>query len=339
MERDYERTRPTGGLATNWLRQVLEIDVGVPLQSRELKGGASAQMLKWSVGPSDLTQYAGPRPDNISDSTVDANRRPAYQAVVMRLFTDAAWLQQEPDLPVHESEALRAAATTGLPVPFAIARDTDGSIAGMPAVLMSFLPGKPYVQPAPPELPCHLWVGEMGRVLALLHASSASLAWSYSRYTPAAELRVPSWSREPEAWQFIIDHVQQGSPAYQPVFIHRDYHPGNLLWDQGKISGVVDWVNACMGPAGADTGHCRVNLAILGGEMIADSFMNSYLNAGGLQEASHPYWDMNALTDFVTDPLEVHKGWLDLGLPMTTTLMAARLDKYALEIAARARNG
>lgn len=257
----------------------------------------------------------------------------------MRLFTDAAWLQQEPDLPVHESEALRAAATTGLPVPFAIARDTDGSKAGMPAVLMSYLPGKPHVQPAPPELPWQMWTGEMGRVLALLHASSTILSWSYSRYTPAAELQVPSWSREPATWQFIIDHVQQGPPAYQPVFIHRDYHPGNLLWDEGRISGVVDWVNACIGSAGVDTGHCRVNLAILGGGEIADAFMNSYLAAGGLEEANQPYWDMNALTDFVTDPLEVHKGWLDLGLAMTTTLMAERLDSYALEIAARARNG
>ena len=47
------------------------------------------------------------------------------------------------------------------------------------------------------------------------------------------------------------------------VFIHRDFHPGNLLWSGSR----ADWRRRlgerCVGPAEVDAAHLRVNLAIL----------------------------------------------------------------------------
>ena len=50
------------------------------------------------------------------------------------------------------------------------------------------------------------------------------------------------------------------------MFLHRDFHPGNLLWTDERITGVVDWVSACAGPPEEDIGHCRANLAIRHGQ-------------------------------------------------------------------------
>ena len=84
-------------------------------------------------------------------------------------------------------------------------------------------------------------------------------------------------------------------PPYRPTFIHRDFHPGNVLWSRGRASGVVDWANACRGPRGCDLAHCRGNLIDLGGPEAADRFLAAYESFTG--EAYHPYWEMASILE------------------------------------------
>src|SRR5258707_1164666 len=84
------------------------------------------------------------------------------------------------------------------------------------------------------------------------------------------ELVPPAWSQKPAAWARAIEVLLAGPPPAPAVFIHRDYHPLNVLWQAGAISGVVDWINACRGPAGVDVAHCRTNLAQMYGPAAAD---------------------------------------------------------------------
>jgi aminoglycoside phosphotransferase (APT) family kinase protein len=65
--------------------------------------------------------------------------------------------------------------------------------------------------------------------------------------------------------------------------IHRDFHPGNILWSDGRLSGIVDWVSACVGPALFDDGHLRVNLAIMHGPGEPDRVI-----------PGDPAWDIEA---------------------------------------------
>ena len=63
-------------------------------------------------------------------------------------------------------------------------------------------------------------------------------------------------------------HVQSRScnaapPTSALGFCHRDYHPGNVLWSRGQVSGVVDWTHACHGAPAVDVAHCALNLARL----------------------------------------------------------------------------
>lgn len=125
---------------------------------------------------------------------------------------------------------------------------------------------------------------------------------------------------------------QMPAPREKYTFIHRDYHPNNVLFENGKLVGVVDWVNACMGPVGVDVGHCCWNLAMMYGTNSADYFL-------GLYRAYHPhftyneYWDIVALMDVLTDPIEVYEGWKHFGLiDITEDGLKEKMDTYMCSI-------
>ena len=82
------------------------------------------------------------------------------------------------------------------------------------------------------------------------------------------------------------------TPEDPRCFIHHDYHPGNVLWERGRVSGVVDWQAACIGPPSVDIGHCRANLLLYAPE-LADVFTHHAERALGIQ--FHPWADVAAL--------------------------------------------
>lgn len=76
-------------------------------------------------------------------------------------------------------------------------------------------------------------------------------------------------------WERVFSLFGSSWPAARVRFIHRDYHPGNALWD-GSGGGVVDWATAARGPAGIDLARMRQNLAAHHGTGAADRFSLRY---------------------------------------------------------------
>ncbi|MDQ8738524.1 aminoglycoside phosphotransferase family protein [Paenibacillus sp. LHD-38] len=250
--------------------------------------------------------------------------------VVLRQFDNAEWLRQEPDLALHEAENLRWAAKTGVPTPQILAFDETGMDCGIPAVLMTQLEGTVDLQP--PDMDS--WVDGLAKTLAQIHTTEAKdYPWSYFTYNDVPALEAPSWSSFKEDWSKVIALVKGPRPIAKPCFIHRDYHPTNVLWQHNQISGVVDWVNACQGPAGIDIGHCRLNLAQLYGINTADAFLNAYEKHAGSRFQYEPYWDLLSLIDILFGPPSVYPGWPAFGVTgLTDALMIQRLDAYMLSL-------
>jgi len=67
-------------------------------------------------------------------------------------------------------------------------------------------------------------------------------------------------------WERAVELVRTQPPGQ--VFLHRDFHPGNVLWRRGKVSGLVDWQSASIGPPSVDPGHCRWNLLPYGRDVV-----------------------------------------------------------------------
>ena len=255
---------------------------------------------------------------------VENARKPKNRQFVLRVFTDEQWLQREPDLPFREALGTKEAKYCDIIAPRLINFAVHEVGFGAPAVLMTRLNGNVELRPAD----LSDWCAQLADTLAKIHRHKPKyFGWSYASWVDEDDLRVPAWTTQPELWQRAIEFWRAGPPQENPVFTHRDYHPCNILWKNGKISGVVDWVNACVGPRGVDVAHCRVNLAVLFGVKVADDFRDAYLEiAGG---AHHPYWDVASILDFSLPQPEFYRPWSEFGVEsFSAHEMAQRLEIY-----------
>jgi aminoglycoside phosphotransferase (APT) family kinase protein len=255
------------------------------------------------------------------ESARDANP----QRFVLRVINNTEWLADEPDLAAHEAAALEEARKASLLAPRLVAYAADGAGFGAPVVLMTFLTGSVVLRPA--DLPG--WLAGLARELAAIHRHTApALAWHYSSWVDPAALAPPAWTTMPRAWARAIDLVLGAKPGVNCVFLHRDYHPTNVLWHQGVVTGIVDWINACRGPAGVDVAHCRSNLAMMVGPEAADQFLAAY---GAVAEGFdyHPYWDLDSVLSFCLPELTYFPPWLDFGLGhLPPEVLYQRADAY-----------
>ncbi|UVI29414.1 phosphotransferase family protein [Paenibacillus spongiae] len=253
------------------------------------------------------------------------------RAYVLRMFDSENWVKHMPDLAYHEAESLRRAAQNAIvPTPEIIAFDQTGDQCGTPAVLMSRLEGRVVLEPADTSQ----WLNGMAQALTRIHAVDVNdYPWTFYPYCDPSSLDTSSWSKFPDKWRIVADYVAGRQPAFTKRFIHRDYHPANILWNNSEVSGIVDWVNGCIGPAGIDVGHCRVNLAALHGVRTADGFLDAYRSLAGDSFTYDPYWDLVTLIDFGCWQPEVYGGWTALGVTgLTNEMMVERLDSYMLSL-------
>jgi aminoglycoside phosphotransferase (APT) family kinase protein len=146
---------------------------------------------------------------------------PDGQSVVLRRYVWPGFLNDEPVAPARELDALRYAASHGLAVPHVLAADTAGSEVGdgVPAIVMSFVPGRALPSPDPARL--------ADSAAAIHAADAAGFAHEYFRWFDALPARPPSAAQRPRLWERALE-VSSRVPSYRPAFIHRDFHPGNV---------------------------------------------------------------------------------------------------------------
>jgi aminoglycoside phosphotransferase (APT) family kinase protein len=236
-----------------------------------------------------------------------------------------------PDVGVvaNERAALIVAAGAAVPTPDFVAADASGREAGAPALLMSRLAGRDALAPRDRDQ----WLAGLARALHAIHDTAVPegvLAyfrpWNLDTVTAP-----PRWTSVPDVWAHAIEIANQPAPAHTRVLVHRDYHPGNVLWRDHKVSGVVDWTHACRGPAAADVAHCRVNLAILFDGDTADDFARRY---GELDD--QPWHDIVDVVGLGNDTPPDAWRWNDAGrADITTTTVVQALDAFLARAVAR----
>ena len=250
---------------------------------------------------------------------------------VLRIFDKRSWLEAEPDLPQHEMSALTEAQRAGINAPEPIGICEDNTLFGAPVVLMSHLNGQAQLQPTNLEI----WLDELAKTLAKLHEYRApDFAWQFRSWVEPKYLAVPSWTQIPQVWQRALEFWQRGAPTYEPVFIHRDYHPLNVLWQNQTLCGVVDWPNACRGPALADVAHCRSNLMQLFSTQTADNFLCKYLQHSATEY--QPFWDVDEILNFCLPHPEWYRPWSEFGVPiLSDEILQNRADAFLQSVMAR----
>lgn len=140
-------------------------------------------------------------------------------------------------------------------------------------------------------------------------------------------------------WGAAINAIRRPAPPYEWRFLHRDFQPGNVLFDvppssptRARITGVVDWSQPSRGPADLDVAHCCTNLALLHGTAWGLRFAEAYEEAGGAlatAPSERLYW---LVRDGLSCSEEVAlwaQAWHEAGrTDLTTRVLERRLDSY-----------
>ena len=213
----------------------------------------------------------------------------AGAGLVLRCYVRPELNEEEPDLAAREAAALLAAATTALPTPELVAVDPMGDDVGVPALLMTLLPGQVVWDPKGPMR----WLARLAAVLPDIHGTTVTEpgVGEYFNYEPNS-YAPPEWAGEPKVWGRAVDIFNGPIREECRSFIHRDFHPGNVLWRGGRVSGVVDWQSACVGPPSIDIAHCRANLFRYAPD-LADIYTR--LAEESTERSFHPWADIACL--------------------------------------------
>jgi aminoglycoside phosphotransferase (APT) family kinase protein len=248
---------------------------------------------------------------------------------VLRQMTREPWRTHAAELLTREATAQRELQASLMPAPRPLRLDTTGSEAGAPSLLMTRLGGELLLDDDSEDV-----LTALAATLQRIHAMTpramprAFQSWA----TLDKRIEPPAWAVDRVLWERAFRILDEPQPIFDGVFMHRDFHLGNVLWQEGSVNGVVDWVETSWGPADLDVAHCETNLAMLHGPHAAHAFRDRYLSSGGVLAAdtrSRDYWQVMDIVGFLPTPRKVAGPWHENGREDVTDAVAEqRLEDW-----------
>ncbi|WP_327700733.1 phosphotransferase [Streptomyces decoyicus] len=296
-------------LTLAWVSRHLEVGERV-VRTEALRGGITAEMRRLTIG----------RPDG------------GTRDLVLRTFVN---VEHAEDWLNREAGALTLLTGTGVPAPGLVAVDPTAAHCEYPALLMTHLAGRTVLD----DVGLETRVPLLARQLVAIHAlRPAERPRGYVALTTADTVVTPKGA-DAAAWAAAIDVIRRPAPRYEGRFLHRDFQPGNVLFDvppsrpaDARIAGVVDWAATSWGPADLDVAHCSVNLALLHGPAWGLRFPEVYEEAGGVLAAAASerlYWQVRDALALSEEVQLVSQPWREAGrTELTTRAVEERLDAY-----------
>lgn len=273
---------------------------------------------------------------------LDICGRDGRRSLVLRSFVKPFYVRHAEGLLTREAAVLRLLGGTDVPAARLVAVDPTAQHCDHPSLLMSLLPGTVRLGDEGTDRRAELLAHQLLRIHRLPVTAEARPR-AYQAWTSPERVSPPEDTDQPELWQRAVDVIRREPPQYRACFLHRDFHPGNVLFtgdgDGLRISGVVDWVETSWGPADLDVAHCSTALALLHGVSAGMHFADRYVAAGGTlaeERAAHLYWRLLDALAFAPDAEKVAVPWREMGrADLTPTLLTRRLEGYLQALFAR----
>ncbi|WP_411138669.1 phosphotransferase family protein [Streptomyces sp. C10] len=296
-------------LTLAWVSRHLEVGERI-VRIEALHGGITAEMRRLTIG------------------TRDGDTRD----LVLRTFVN---MQHAEDWLNREAGALTLLAGTGVPAPGLVAVDPTAAHCEYPSLLMTHLGGRTVFDDEGLETRVPL----LARQLVAIHAlRPVERPREYVALTTADTVVTPKGA-DAAVWAAAIDVIRKPAPPYEGRFLHRDFQPGNVLFDvpppgsaDARVTGVVDWAATSWGPADLDVAHCSTNLALLHGPAWGLRFAEAYEEAGGVLAAAASerlYWRVRDGLASSEEVQLVAQPWREAGrTELTTRAVEERLDAY-----------
>ena len=212
---------------------------------------------------------------------------------------DAAdWVQRE-------ALGCRLVTSAPLPAPLLLATDQDGRATGGRANLTTFLPGRVRLDRLGPSA-----MDALAGLAVAVHAvdvDGAERPRPFNTWVPP-RVGVPTWSSRAALWAEAIERCAGAAPATEQHLVHRDFHPGNVLWEGDVVTGLIDWAESAWGPSDLDVAHACANFAMLHSIDDALAFRDAYERRGGRLDPdpeARRYWACLDLLGFLPEPLPI----------------------------------
>ncbi|PPS69036.1 MULTISPECIES: alpha/beta fold hydrolase [Streptomyces] len=246
--------------------------------------------------------------------------------LALRTFVKPFFRRHAPGLVAREAEILTLLTEQeGVPAAELIGVDATAEHCDHPSLLMSVLPGRVRIDERDLDARVDLLAAQLARIHRIVPRERPR---PYQAWTSPAAV--------PPGWERAVDVIRRTPPPYDGCFLHRDFHPGNVLFTGSgaglRISGVVDWVETSWGPADLDVAHCSTALALLHGPEYGLGFPERYEAQGGRRLAGGPdhlYWRLLDALAYVPDAAKFAGPWRELGRSdLTPEVLGGRLEAY-----------
>ncbi|MFF5978578.1 alpha/beta fold hydrolase [Streptomyces olindensis] len=250
--------------------------------------------------------------------------------LALRTFVKPFFRLHAPGLLAREAGILTLLAEQeGVPAAELIGVDATGEHCDHPSLLMSVLPGRVRVDEEELDARVDLLAAQLARIHRVVPEERPR---AYQAWTSPERVAAP----EGALWERAVDVIRRAPPPYEGCFLHRDFHPGNVLFTgtgaELRISGVVDWVETSLGPADLDVAHCSTALALLYGAEYGLGFRDRYAARGGRRLAEGPdhlYWRLLDALAYAPDAAKLAGPWRELGrTDLTPEVLGGRLETY-----------
>ncbi len=213
------------------------------------------------------------------------------------------------DTSEKEHRVLQFLHDAGLPVPEPLLLDRSGEIVPGPLLLLEYIDGQPGEGP-----------GDLNRqlkgyaeTLARIHqfpATHPALSFLPSQLDDDSDrlAKPPATLNDGRSEGAIRDALLKHWPPRQrnqPTLLHGDIWPGNMVWHEGALVGIIDWEDAAVGDPVADLAVTRLEVLWAHGSAAMVTVTELYQAQTGVDLADLAVWDLCA----ALRPIPHISGW------------------------------
>lgn len=198
-----------------------------------------------------------------------------------------------------------------VPAPETLYLDETGAVLEIPGIVTRFVEGRLMLEA--PSDPMD-WAHKLARTLAKIHSipcreaeqgfllkGNAEASWFLKYEAPPPYMQdYPGGAGLWHTMRGLHPKIQ----AEDPVLLHIDYWPGNILWHQNEISAVIDWEEAAYGDPAVDVAYARMNMVLMGLPDAADEFTRVYESEMERALQNLGFWELAAAVRPMTDPAD-----------------------------------
>jgi aminoglycoside phosphotransferase (APT) family kinase protein len=204
-----------------------------------------------------------------------------------------ATLQRNPGAAADEFKLLQILTGAGLPAPTPHYLDESGEILSTPYLVIQYIEGEPVLAPADLDD----FVRQMAAELARVHTFRgpwADLSFLPEQSVKAARTFAARCARldgcsDGEQVREILEPVWPLPQTDEPVLLHGDFWPGNVIWREGRVAAVIDWEAAKRGDPLSDIANARLDILWAFGVDAMQEFTAHYAAMTSADLATLPY--------------------------------------------------